>query len=210
MLKLGKSWRGMKQCPHSKSQSCSQTSQLIHSVLTTRLFFRLCNSKFYTQSAVYSCGASRQSPSCFSIISKIFKNLGYTSQFQKKHTPCNLIFFFSHCKTGTLPALMVHPKTHPPPGRVSGTSIEFHGLVHCPSCFPACQACYMSPRTARKLSSKGKGKSMLQRKDRSPLTLPLLGCTRLVLGVPAQPQSPSSPPWLSAKEAGVTAAAVIY
>lgn len=94
MLKLGKSWRGMKQCPHSKSESSSQTSQLIHSVLSTRQFFRLCNSKFYTQSAVYSCGASRQSLSCFSIISKISRNLGYTSQFQKKHTPCNLIFFF--------------------------------------------------------------------------------------------------------------------
>lgn len=87
---------------------------------------------------------------------------------------------------------MVHPKTHPPPVRVSGTSIEFHGLVPCPSRLPACQACCMSLRTARKLSSKGKRKSMLQRKDRSPLTLPLLGCTRLVLGVPAQPPSPSS------------------
>lgn len=88
---------------------------------------------------------------------------------------------------------MVHPKTDPPPVRVRGTSSEFHNLLHCPSCFPACQACCMSPRTARKLSSKGKRNNALQRKDTSPLTLPLLGCTRLVLGVPAQPQSPNSP-----------------
>lgn len=88
---------------------------------------------------------------------------------------------------------MVHPKNDSTPVRVRGTSSGFHSLVHCPSCLPACQACCMSSRKARKLVSKGKKKSVLHRKDTNPLSLPLLGCTRLVLGVPARPQSPSSP-----------------
>lgn len=129
--------------------------------------------------------------SCFSLILKTSRNLGCTLQFQKKHT-CNLILFFPHCRTDTLPALMVHSKTDSIPMRVRGTFSGFHSLVHCPPCFPACQACCMSPRT-RKLSSKGKRKSVLQGKDTNPLTLPLLGCTRLVLGAPARPQSLNLP-----------------
>lgn len=51
-------------------------------------------------------------------------------------------------------------------------------------------ACHQGQQESSAAKERGR---VLERKDRSPLTLPLLGCTRLVLGVPAQPQSPSSP-----------------
>lgn len=85
MPDLGLILRGMKQCPHFKFESSSQTSQLIHPVLSTRQFFSLCNSTFYTQNPVQSCGASI-------LLLPRFKDL--QKQFQKKHTTCNLIFIF--------------------------------------------------------------------------------------------------------------------
>lgn len=88
--------------------------------------------------------------------------------------------------------------------RASAIPSGFHGLVHCPLCFPAGQPCRVSPRTARNLGSKGKRKSVLQGKeDAGPFDSALArvyeACaSKCQLG----PTALNHPPWQYAKKEG--------
>lgn len=178
MPDLGLILRGMKQCPHFKFESSSQTSQLIHPVLSTRQFFSLCNSTFYTQNPVQSCGASI-------LLLPRFKDL--QKQFQKKHTTCNLIFIFPTLQDRHISSFHGAPKDSSTSSKAEAPPVSFR-----PGSLSISLPSMSHVLHVTKDSKKAQQQRVSQRKDTSPLTAPAWVYEACAWSA-SWAQSPSSP-----------------